>query len=185
MTKPSVPMLIGNELAEVLRRHHIKAYLPAYGGESAGLDLYNVGPDTHILPTSVDHTKDWAFDGDADTDLSTQQFKKIFKTLLPTGLFLAIPRGWVGLIQERGSITKHPLKIRAGVIDPNYTGEVFVNCVNLSTHPWQIKHGDKLPFQLVIVQANTQFQPVTKEDYLSLTSGSSRKEGMIGSSDTK
>ena len=94
-----------------------------------------------------------------------------------------MPAGWVALIQERGSITKTPLKVRAGVIDPSYTGEVFVNCVNLSTKPWEIPQASKLPFQLVIVRASTNFKHVSPEEYSELTQSSTRKHGMIGSSD--
>lgn len=183
---PSIPMLITNELVEVLAGHGIDPhdYRPAYDGKSVGLDLYNIGPTIYIPPGTTNFREDWAFgDPEPDEKVVKDQFGKIFKQRISTGLLLALPNHWAGIIQERGSITKHPLKIRAGVVDPEYTGQVFVNCVNLSSHPWEIEHGSKLPFQLVVLQANTNFAPVTQEEYESLTEGSTRKGGMIGSSD--
>lgn len=182
---PDIPITISNDLAKVLRSHNIEPqdYQPAYNSMSVGLDLYNAGPTLHIPPGLTNYKRDEFFDAPADQELANSQFKNIFKTLIATGLFLDLPKGWAGIIQERGSITKYPLKIRAGVIDPDYTGQVYVNCVNLASHPCEILHGSKLPFQVVVLQANTNFRSVTQEEYASLTEGSTRKQGMIGSSD--
>ena len=150
--------------------------LPAYGGESAGLDLINAGPDL-IIPACRD------FDFLSSQGETGQQWQNFyFKTLMPTGIKVAIPRGFVGLIQERGSIVKSVLKVRAGVIDPGYTGEVFVNMVNLSSTTTTIKAGEKSPFQLIVVPA-LSYNLVSDEDYNSFTLDSKRQSGQIGSSD--
>ena len=44
-------------------------------------------------------------------------------------------------------ITKTPLKVRAGVIDRGYTGEIFVNAVNVSQNEFTLQQHQKLPFQ--------------------------------------
>lgn len=145
----------------------VNNYLPAYNGESAGLDLYNASESLTILPSSSAFLLN----------------KESVRTLIPTGLQVAIPHGYVGLIQERGSITKSPLKVRAGVIDSGYTGEIFVNCINVGPQEFTIYENSKLPFQLVIVKCDNQFDLVTEEEYLTITSDVNRKSGMIGSSD--
>lgn len=184
-TTPIVPILLTDNLVKALAIDGIDPaeYRPSYDGTSIGLDLYNVGPDQHIPPTTIDISHDWAFGEDAREEIVKEQFDKTFKKLIPTGLKISLPPGWVALIQERGSITKTPLKLRAGVIDPGYTGEVFVNCVNLSVKPWEITQGEKLPFQLIVLRANTNFKHIGLDEYLELTQNSTRKHRMIGSSD--
>ena len=153
-------------------------YKPAYDGESVGLDLYNTsGKDIVIpgmaLPTPRSFSKS-----------TLAEFKKRrVKTLIPTGLHLALPRNHVALLRERGSITKTPLVLRAGVIDPGYTGEIFVNMVNTSDVDWIIPADAKLPVQLIVVPAITDFQSVTQPEYEKLVTESTRGTGQIGSSD--
>jgi len=152
-----------HDLKNTLQANEVESYAPAYGGESAGLDLYNSGPSVTIKPVS---------------DFSYQN-----KILIPTGLRIIVPEGYVALIQERGSITKTPLKIRAGVIDRGYTGEIFVNAVNVSQNEFTLQQHQKLPFQLVVIKCDNHFQEIKEEEYLNLTSSHLRKDGIVGSSD--
>ena len=142
---------------------NVKDYIPAYNGESAGLDLFNAGDHVTILPQSV--------------------LPKNNKQLIGTGLKLQVPKGYVALVQERGSITKTPLKVRAGVIDSGYTGEVFVNLINTGSEEYTLDSNIKLPVQIVVVKCDNEFEVVSEEEYLNLSRDSSRKEGKVGSSD--
>lgn len=142
---------------------HVKDYIPAYNGESAGLDLFNAGDKVTILPQTV--------------------LPKSHKTLIGTGLKMQVPKGWVALIQERGSITKTPLKVRAGVIDSGYTGEVFVNLINTGSEEYTLESNQKLPVQIVVVKCDNEFSIVDESEYLSITDSAKRKLGQIGSSD--
>lgn len=152
-----------DSLKETLKKQNIniKDYTPAYNGESAGLDLYHTGEPITIEPA--------------------KKSKK--QILIPTGIKAIIPRGYVGLVQERGSVTKTPLKVRAGVIDCGYTGEIFVNCINTSNENWTIWKDMKLPFQLVVVKCDNHYNIVSEEEYLELTQDAKRKSGSVGSSD--
>jgi len=163
-----------NSLCNVLESKNInvKDYTPAYNGESAGLDLYNCGKTISVVPGSYENT----------TVVSRHENQK-FKTLIPTGIKIDVPIGYVALVQERGSVTKTPLKARAGVIDAGYTGEVFVNCVNIGNVDYVIEEGSKLPFQIVVIKCDNQFNIVSEEEYVSLTEGAKRKDGSVGSSD--
>lgn len=155
-----ISIYCNENLRKTLTKNEILEYTPAYNGESVGLDLYNVGPEMTLSPKSFD-----------------------FGKFIPTGLHVSIPRGYVGLLSERGSVTKTKLKLRAGVIDPGYTGEIFVNLVNVGTLSEIIKPYQKLPVQLVVVKCSNDFTVLEKEEYLKLTSDSSRQEGQVGSSD--
>lgn len=151
------------DLKQALKENNVESYAPAYGGESAGLDLYNSGHSTIIRPVD---------------DFSYQN-----KILIPTGLRIIVPEGYVALIQERGSVTKTPLKVRAGVIDRGYTGEIFVNAVNISQSNFTLEKYQKLPFQLVVVKCDNHFKEITGQEYLNLTDSHQRKDGKVGSSD--
>jgi dUTP pyrophosphatase len=157
---------ISEELRSVLTHNDINpdtGYTPAYGGESAGLDLFNCSDDVIVKPQTGEYNSE--------------------RTLISTGLRLFVPLGYVALIQERGSITKTPLKVRAGVIDSGYTGEVFVNCINTSSQEYTIEKNSKLPFQIVIVKCDNQFDVISQEEYINLSQSSRRGDGKIGSSD--
>ena len=141
----------------------VKDYTPAYNGESAGLDLFNSGDRVTILPQAV--------------------VPKNNKLLIGTGLKMQVPKGYVALIQERGSIIKTPLKVRAGVIDSGYTGEVFVNLINTGSEEYTLDSNVKLPVQVVVVKCDNDFTIVDKNEYLNITESSMRKSGKVGSSD--
>ena len=165
---------VSKDLKNILRHNDIdvKDYAPAYNGESAGLDLYNCGENYSITPTSY-----------RNVTVNDKYNSKKFKVLIPTGLKISVPKGYVALIQERGSITKTPLKVRAGVIDSGYTGEVFVNCINTGAKEYMLERGAKLPFQIVVVKCDNQFDLVSEEEYLEVTGDAKRKDGSVGSSD--
>ena len=158
-----INIFVMDSLKSVLETKNIdiKDYTPAYNGESAGLDLYNAGEKISIEPA----------------------LKAFQRVLVPTGIRIIVPKGYVALVHERGSVTKTALKVRAGVIDCGYTGEVFVNCVNLSKKEWTFYPGQKLPFQIVVVKCDNEYNIISEEEYLRLTSDAKRKDGSVGSSD--
>lgn len=142
---------------------NVKDYVPAYFGESAGLDLFNAGDKVTILPQS--------------------DLPKNNKLLIGTGLKMRVPKGYVALVQERGSIIKTPLKVRAGVIDSGYTGEVFINLINTGVEEYTLDSNIKLPVQVVVVKCDNEFNVINEEEYNNTTIPSKRKKGKIGSSD--
>ena len=147
-------------LRQVLDQNNVTNYLPAYEGESAGLDLYCTGS-----PKSLN----------AFRDIQCNSW------LIPTGLYINLPKNMVGLILDRSSIAKTLKFRRAGVIDPGYKGEIFVNLVGFDGDTPEI--GDKLPVQLVVVPFRSDYKEVTLEEYTTLTSSSKRGSGALGSSD--
>ncbi|MDD3412619.1 MAG: hypothetical protein PHY47_01330 [Lachnospiraceae bacterium] len=162
-------MTLSPALVEVLAKHNIKPedYKPAYGGESVGLDLFYTGS----TPITVDGKDHWYDKVDERYPL---------KPLIPTGIRMALPKGYVCFVCDRGSISKTELIRRAGVVDPGYTGEIFVNLFGDGI----INPGDKLPAQLVVIKAETNYNTVSLEEFEKLAATSQRGEGKTGSSDT-
>jgi len=73
------------------------------------------------------------------------------RTLIPTGLKVAIPIGYVGIIKSRSGLSaKHSIEVCAGVIDYGYTGDVGVLLQNHGYKDYHIDKGDKIA-QMVIV----------------------------------
>ena len=183
---------ISKELEKVLKNHNIsrQQFIETAYGKSVGIDLFNSSDKTiSIPPCQVDYKVDHVFETTLDENIDSErniidkQFKQIYKKLIPTGLHVKLPENYMAIIQERGSITKTPLKVRAGIIDPGYTGEIFINCVNLSKHHWEIVPGAKLPFQLIIVPVTTDFDLMDKDQWKEFHEQSARKDKKIGSSD--
>ncbi len=101
---------------------------------------------TAILPK-------YAHPHDAGMDLYASETVVILpqeRTLIPTGLALSIPIGYVGLIWDKSGIaTKHGLKTMAGVIDSGYRGEVKILLHNLSDKSYTIVAGTKIAQMLI------------------------------------
>ena len=94
---------------------------------------------------------------------------------VPTGIALAIPRGFVGLIWDKSGISLKGVHKLAGVVDAGYRGEVRVVMANLGPAPYEIQAGMKIAQMLV--------QPVQETKIVEADSldGTSRGEGGFGS----
>ena len=102
--------------------------------------------------------------------------------MLPTGLSMEIPEGYVGLIFARSSLgTKRGLAPanKVGVIDSDYRGEVKVALHNHSDQPQTVEPGERVA-QLVIVP----FLAAEYEEVQEL-SDTDRGEGGFGSTGKK
>ena len=72
--------------------------------------------------------------------------------VVPTGIKLAIPRGFCGLIWPRsGLAVKHGIDTLAGVVDSDYRGEVKVVLINHGTEPFVINPRDRVAQILISV----------------------------------
>ena len=98
----------------------------------------------------------YAHPGDAGADLVTTVDVTIApgeRVLVPTGIALALPEGYVGLVHPRsGLAARHGLSIvnAPGTIDAGYRGEVKVLLVNLDpATPISLQRGDRVA-QLVV-----------------------------------
>lgn len=116
--------------------------------------------------------------GDAGLDLfSSIDFilEKGRVEAIPSGIKVAIPDGFVGLIWDKSGVSLKGVHRLAGVIDSGYRGEVKVVMINLSGKPFAIDKGMKIAQMLV--QPITMVRVVETEDL----DDTSRGEGGFGS----
>ena len=113
-----------------------------------------------VLPT-------YAKDGDAGADLASAAEVTLDpgeRALVPTGVSLALPRGWVGLVHPRsGLAARHGVSVvnAPGTVDSGYRGEILVNLVNLDPRESvTVRVGDRIA-QLVLQEVGEgEFLPV-------------------------
>ncbi|MFN0121958.1 MAG: dUTP diphosphatase [Blastocatellia bacterium] len=98
------------------------------------------------------------------------------RRLIPTGLSLEIPPGYYGRVAPRSGLAlKHGIDTLAGVIDPDYRGELQVLLINLGQDPVSFDAGARIA-QLIIERA-AQTRYLVAENL----SDTSRGEGGFGS----
>jgi dUTP pyrophosphatase len=74
------------------------------------------------------------------------------RTLVPTGLAVALPAGFEGQVRPRSGLAlKHGITVlnAPGTIDADYRGEVSVLLINHGSEPFVIRRGERIA-QLVI-----------------------------------
>lgn len=85
------------------------------------------------------------------------------RSLVPTGLFIALPQGYEAQIRPRsGLAAKRGLTMlnSPGTIDSDYRGEIKCIVVNLSNEPQTIEPGERIA-QIVIARfEQIEWQPV-------------------------
>ena len=70
--------------------------------------------------------------------------------IIPTGLNIKVPHGHYGyLCSKSGLAMRHHIHVGAGIVDPDYTGEIRVLLLNLGTEPFEILAGTAIA-QLVL-----------------------------------
>ncbi|MBD5134100.1 MAG: dUTP diphosphatase [Clostridiales bacterium] len=120
-----------------------RAKLPAYGSaDAAGADLYALtdGP-VAVAPGET--------------------------VLIRTGLALAIPQGYVGLVYARsGLATRQGLAPanKVGVIDADYRGELMVSLHNHSGETRTVECGDRIAQLVIAPYLTAQFQRADELD---------------------
>jgi dUTP pyrophosphatase len=124
----------------------------------------------------------YAHPGDAGADITTRVDVTLDpgeRALVPTGVSLALPDGYVALVHPRSGLAARfgvSIVNAPGTIDAGYRGEVKVLLVNLDPRsPVHLKRGDRVA-QLV-------FQRVERARFVEVAvlPGSDRGEGGYGS----
>jgi dUTP pyrophosphatase len=106
-----------------IKRIHPDAKLPAYAHPGdAGFDLFSC----------------------VDFDLAAGEVRAV-----STGIQMAIPEGWVGLVWDKSGISLKAVHRLAGVVDAGYRGEVQVVLINLGREAYPIRKGMKIAQMLI------------------------------------
>lgn len=113
--------------------------------------------DTAKLPTKAnpdDAGLDLYLDASSSITLAPE-----CRELLSTGISVAIPRGFVGMIRPRsGHAVSRGLDTMAGIIDCGYSGPVKVLLINHSNLRHELEPGTKIAQMLILPCPN--FVPV-------------------------
>lgn len=78
--------------------------------------------------------------------------KPLQRSVIPTGLYMALPQGWEAQIRPRsGLAVKKGLTVvnAPGTIDSDYRGEIMVAIINLSAEEQTIADGERIA-QMII-----------------------------------
>ncbi len=125
----------------------------------------------------------YAHEGDAGADLCTTvdvHLRPGQRQLVPTGIAVEIPPGWVGLVHPRSGLAARSgitVVNAPGTVDSGYRGEVQVCLLNTDPdHPVLLHRGDRI--------AQLLLQRVGRADFVEVEelSSSARAEGGHGSS---
>jgi len=92
----------------------------------------------------------YAHPGDAGLDLTSVEAVTLGpgeRASVATGLAIAVPDGWVGLVHPRSGLARrHGITVTnaPGTIDAGYRGEVLVLLVNLGSDEVQLAAGERI-----------------------------------------
>ena len=87
------------------------------------------------------------------------------QAVIPTGIAVAIPDGYVGIIAVRSSMGVRrgvSLSCDIGVIDADYRGPLGVALRNNSDEPYTIEPGDRIAQLMVVPVACPEIEPVSE-----------------------
>lgn len=115
-----------------------------------------------IVNTSKHELPSYATEQAAGMDLRANiteaiELKPLQRMLIPTGLFIELPKGTEAQIRPRSGLAfKNGITVlnSPGTIDADYRGEVKVLLVNLSDTPFLINNGERIA-QMIIAQHET------------------------------
>lgn len=120
-------------------------------------------------------------EGDAGVDLYTSIDFKLQsgeRRLVPTGIAVAIPKSYVGLVCPRsGMAVEYGISVvnGPGVVDSGYRGELKVALINHGAEPVSFERGDRIAQLLVVPVAVQELTEVAE------LPTSDRGEGGFGS----
>jgi dUTP pyrophosphatase len=111
----------------------------------------------------------YAHPGDAGADLRAREdvvLQPGERRLVPTGVAIALPHGFVALIHPRsGLATKHGLTIvnAPGTVDAGYRGEISVTLLNTdASQAIELRRGDRIAQMVIQRVEHAQFIPVNE-----------------------
>ncbi len=108
------------------------------------------------------------YESDAGIDLYALKRIKLAsgnREALPIGYAVQIPEGYYGKIEERSGFSLiNTLKLKAGVIDSSYRGEIKIVFQNCGFYPVDIEAGDKIAQLVIHRQPKVEFTFVDELD---------------------
>ena len=113
----------------------------AISSEVGSIEVQKLDSNARI-PTRANST-DAGYDLYASIESSTIINPKEIR-LISTGIAMALPRGYAGLIWDRSSMGIKGIHRFAGVVDSGYRGEIKVCLYNSNSRPYLVNSGDRI-----------------------------------------
>jgi len=91
------------------------------------------------------------------------ELKPLERKLIPTGLFIALPKGYEAQIRPRsGLAVKAGITVlnTPGTIDADYRGEIKVILINLSSETFVIQDGERICQMIIAEHACVKWEEV-------------------------
>lgn len=123
-----------------------------------------------------------ATSGDAGVDLYAREGGTLDpgqRTMVPTGIAVAVPEGYVGLISPRsGLAVRHGISLvnAPGILDAGYRGEIHAVVINEGDEPFEYERGERIAQLVVVPFVTPEFEVVDE------LPTSERGDGGFGSS---
>lgn len=123
-----------------------------------------------IINQSSNEAPAYATEGSSGMDIRAAlkepvTLNSLQRDMIPTGLFLEIPRGYEVQVRPRsGMAWKHGISClnSPGTVDSDYRGELKVILVNLSAEPHTIQNGDRIAQMVVSKVVTAELQEAEK-----------------------
>ena len=93
--------------------------------------------------------------------------KPLERTLIPTGLYVSLPKGYEAQIRPRSGLAiKRGITVlnSPGTIDADYRGEICVILINLSNEEYTLKNGDRIAQVIIAKHSNVVWEEVIELD---------------------
>lgn len=123
-----------------------------------------------IVNVSENQIPEYATSGSSGLDLRANvtvpvTLKPMERRMIPTGLFLEIPKGYEVQVRPRSGLAlKHGITClnSPGTVDSDYRGEIKIILINLSLEEHIINNGDRIAQMVVCKVENALLQPVVQ-----------------------
>ncbi len=134
-------------------------------------ESYNEPETVEVLFESLNGAEvpEYAMPGDAGADLRARvavDLAPFQRALVPTGVALALPNGYVGLVHPRsGLAVKMGVTVlnAPGTIDAGYRGEIKVPLINLDPHePVHFEPGERIAQLIIQRYVQARFVPAER-----------------------
>jgi dUTP pyrophosphatase len=129
--------------------------------------------DHSMTTPHYEHEDDAGIDLRSSVDITIKPHET---QVVPTGIKMAIPQGYVGLVWDKsGYAANNSIHCLAGVIDSGYRGEIKIVMVNLGSKDFEINKDMKIV--QILIQPIIRSNIIVKDSLENTTRG----EGGFGS----
>ncbi len=129
------------------------------------MEIKVINKSKHPLPT---YATEQSAGMDIRANLSESvTLQPLQRCLIPTGLYLSIPKGYEAQIRPRSGLAiKKGITVlnSPGTIDADYRGEVCIILVNLSADPFVIEDGERIAQMVIASHEQAEWHPVDSLD---------------------